>query len=88
MANNDKNADRIINHMVQTEMDSLRSQLQTAQFQLSQNAQTNSIVNQIMPVAKPAYLTCSPYVSSYGIGYNNYNNNSCGCNSCGCNSCC
>lgn len=76
----DKNTDRIINYLTQNEMDRLRTELQSAQFQLSQLSQTSNIVNQLMPVAKPAYLTCSPYASSFGIGLNN----SCGC----CNTCC
>lgn len=80
----DKNTDRIINYLTQTEMDKLRTELQSAQFQLSQLSQTSNIVNQLMPVAKPAYLTCSPYASAFGFGFNGYNNN-CGCNTtCGC----
>jgi hypothetical protein len=65
---NDKNTDRIINYLTQTEMDKLRTELQSAQFQLSQLSQTSNIVNQLMPVAKPAYLTCSPYAAAFGIG--------------------
>lgn len=80
--------DRIINHLTQTEMDRLRTDLQSAQFQLSQISQTSNIVNQLMPVAKPAYITCSPYASAFGYpyaGYNGYNGCGCGCNnSCGC----
>lgn len=78
----DKNTDRIINHLTQTEMDKLRTELQSAQFQLSQLSQTDNIINRLMPVAKPAYLTCSPYASSFGLGnFNNYgcNNTGCGC---------
>lgn len=79
---NDRNTDRIINHLVQTELDKLRTDLQTANFQLSQQAQTANIVNQLMPVAKPAYLTCSPYASAFGFGGygcgTNYNSG-CGC---------
>jgi hypothetical protein len=71
---NDKNTDRIINYLTQTEMDKLRTELQSAQFQLSQLSQTSNIVNQLMPVAKPAYITCSPYAAAFGI-----NNNTCGC---------
>ena len=75
---NDKNTDRIINYLTQTEMDKLRTELQSAQFQLSQLSQTSNIVNQLMPVAKPAYLTCSPYAAMMGYPYAN----SCGCGSC------
>ena len=41
-------------------------ELQSAQFQISQVAQTSNIVNQIRPCPVPAYLTCSPYYA-----YNN-----------------
>lgn len=82
MVANDKNTDRIINHLTTSEMERLRTDLQSAQFQLSQLSQTSNIVNQLMPVAKPAYLTCSPYAAAFGIGYTNYNNCGCGCNTC------
>jgi hypothetical protein len=42
ISNADKNTDRIINHLVQSEMDKLRTELQSAQFQLSQNSQTRA----------------------------------------------
>ena len=36
-------------------------------FQLSQLSQTASLVNELRPCAKPAYITCSPYTTaSYG----------------------
>jgi hypothetical protein len=73
---NDKNTDRIINYLTQTEMDKLRTELQSAQFQLSQLSQTSNIINQLMPVAKPAYLTCSPYAAAFG--FNTFGGN-CGC---------
>lgn len=85
LISNDKNTDRILNYLNQTEMDKLRTELQSAQFQLSQLSQTDNIINRLMPVAKPAYLTCSPYASSFGIGFGcnqgfGYNaNNGCGC---------
>lgn len=58
--------------------------LMTAQFQISQQAQNQYLVNQIKPCAIPAYITCSPYESSL-IGsraYNGYYGGGCGC---GCN---
>lgn len=83
---NDKNTDRILNYLNEVEMDKLRTELQSAQFQLSQLSQTSNIVNQLMPVAKPAYLTCSPYASAFGFNaFNGFGN--CGCNTnsgCGC----
>lgn len=75
---NDRNTDRILNYLNQTEMDKLRTELQSAQFQLSQLSQTDNIINRLMPVAKPAYLTCSPYAAAFGIGGYGFNNG-CGC---------
>ena len=48
-------------------------ELQSAQFQISQVAQTRSLVEQLRPSPVPAYLTCSPYFAY---------NNACGCNGC------
>lgn len=56
-------------------------ELMTANFQLSQQAQTANIVEQVRPCAVPAYLTCSPYESSL-MASRIYNG--CGCNTCGC----
>lgn len=80
----DKNTDRIINYLNQTEMDKLRTELQSAQFQLSQLSQTDNLINRLMPVAKPAYLTCSPYAAAFGVGgFGGYGfNNGCGCGCC------
>lgn len=77
MANADKNTDRIINHLVQNEMQNLRTELQSAQFQLSQNSQTRALIEQLQPCPKPAYITCSPYQTYPNYG-GNFNNN-CGC---------
>lgn len=85
MQNNDRNTQRIIDHMTQNEVQTLRDQLQTANFQLSQQAQSANIIGQLRPTPTPAYLTCSPYESNMyatrGL-YGTYGNG------CGCNSCC
>lgn len=47
--------------------------LLTANFQLSQQAQSANIINTLQPTPKPAYITCSPY-----FAYNNMTG--CGCN--------
>lgn len=47
--------------------------LLTANFQLSQQAQSANIINTLQPTPKPAYITCSPYYA-----YNNVTG--CGCN--------
>lgn len=49
-------------------------ELLTANFSLSQQAQTCSLVNEIRPVSRPAYITCSPYAAN-GTG---------SCSGCGC----
>lgn len=36
-------------------------ELQTANFQLSQQAQSANLIAELRPCAKPAYITCSPY---------------------------
>ena len=47
-------------------------ELQTANFQLSQQAQNATLINELRPCAKPAYITCSPYQArNFGCG--------CGC---------
>ncbi len=69
---------RIIDTITQDKLQSLQTELQSAQLQLSNAAQTNNIINALRPTAIPAYLTCSPYQAM--MGYSN-----CGCNtSCGC----
>ena len=63
----------------QDKIQSLQTELQSAQLQLSNQAQTNNIINALRPTAVPAYLTCSPYQAMMGYG-------GCGCNTCG--TCC
>ena len=68
---------RIIDTITQDKIQSLQTELQSAQLQLSNQAQTNNIINALRPTPIPAYITCSPYQAS--TGYN------CGCNvGCGC----
>lgn len=58
--------------MTQNEIQSLRDQLQTANFQLSQQAQNATLIS--------AYQTCSPYESAQLFShYGTACNNGCGC---------
>ena len=66
--------DRLIDYMNQAKMDELRTELQNAKFQISQANQTEQIINQLQPVAKPSWLVTSPYQS---LNYNTVNG--CGC---------
>ena len=43
------------------EMQTLRDKLQAAEMQLSQQAQNATLIGELRPCAKPAYITCSPY---------------------------
>ena len=43
-------------------------ELQTANFQLSQQAQSAALINALRPVPIPAYLTASPYTTAYNGG--------------------
>lgn len=77
-----QNTQKILDTLCADKLDALRTDLQSAQLQISQLSQTNTLLGQINKVPIPAYLTCSPYMSSM-YAYNGYNN--CGCNNgCGC----
>ncbi|CUM74252.1 Uncharacterised protein [Blautia hydrogenotrophica] len=67
---------RIIDTITQDKIQSLQTELQSAQLQLANVSQTNNIINTLRPTPVPAYITCSPYQAAYG-----YNN---GCGTCGC----
>ena len=65
---------RIIDHLNDEKIDSLRTELQAAQLQLGNLSQTNTIINTLRPIPQPAYITYSPYAS--------VNNGYGGCGSC------
>lgn len=70
------NTQRIIDQMNADKIDALRTELQSAQLALQNNAQTQTLINQLKPCPVPAYLTCSPYVT---FGANNFAGSGC-CN--------
>ena len=74
------NTQRIVDLITQDKIDSLRTELQAAQLQLSNNAQTTALINQLKPCPVPAYLTCSPYTNYQPIGLtsNVYSGGCCG----------
>ena len=50
-------------------LEAKNQELQTANFQLSQQAQNATLINELRPCAKPAYITCSPYQArNFGCG--------------------
>lgn len=67
------NTQKILDKLCENEINQLRTDLQSAQLQISQLAQTANITNTLRPFPQPAYITCSPY-QSYNFGYGN-----CGC---------
>ena len=45
-------------------LEAKNQELQTANFQLSQQAQSANLIAELRPCAKPAYITCSPYTAA------------------------
>lgn len=68
--------DRILGYLTQQEMDKLRAENQALRFQASQSAQNAYLIDQLRPTARPAYITCSPFDTAFGNGWNN---GGCGC---------
>lgn len=81
----DKLGDRIIDFMSAEKMQTLRDENQALRLAASQSHQNQYLIDQLKPCPIPAFLTCNPYSSIYGGGYNNtgYGNNGCGCGCCG-----
>lgn len=67
---------RVIDFMTQDKIEALRTELQSAQLALQNNAQTSTIINAVRPFPTPSYITCSPYTSPVGVGCG------CGCGVC------
>ena len=83
--NQNANARAVLDKLTQQEIEAkntqitaLNQQLFAAQLAASQTAQNQYLVNQLRPCPVPAYLTCSPFQASYGVGLGN--NCGCGCN--------
>lgn len=71
---------RILDYLCGEKISALQSENATLTAQLSQNAQTNAIVNALRPAPVPSF----PASNLYGYGYCNSGfNNGCGCG-CGC----
>jgi hypothetical protein len=62
------NTQKILDYLTQNKIDSLRTELQSAQLQLGNLAQTNTILAALQPIPKPAYPVQSPYASHTGCG--------------------
>ncbi len=73
---------QILGFLTQEKISALQSENAALTAQLSQNAQTQTLINTLRPCPTPAYITCSPFESVYGFGRQG-NNCGCGCG-CGC----
>jgi hypothetical protein len=62
------NTQKIIDMIQSDKIDQLRSNLQLTQMELSNNVQTQSLVQALRPFPIPAYPTASPYQALYGNG--------------------
>lgn len=61
-----QNTQRIIDMYTGDKIASLQADKAALTAQLSQNAQTRTLIDTLRPVAQPAYITCSPYESVFG----------------------
>lgn len=80
-ANTQKILDRLCqmeNNAKSQQISDLQAQLQTANFQLSQQAQNAYLIGALRPTPAPAYLTCSPYQSQM-LAMQNLTGNCGGC---------
>ena len=76
---------RIIDTITQDKIQSLQTELQSAQLQLSNQAQTTNIINALHPTPTPSYPVMSPYTSIINPTGFTFGVNGCGCNTgCGC----
>lgn len=72
--NANANTRTLYDFLVNDKISNLQQENQALRLAASQEKQNNYLINELKPCAKPAYITCNPYTSSYGIGMNG-----CGC---------
>lgn len=58
------NTQRLVDLMTQDKIEALRTELQSAQLALHNNAQTQTLIDTLRPCPIPAYATCSPYTTN------------------------
>ena len=76
---------RIVDLFTQDKIQSLQTELQSAQLQLSNQAQTNNIINALRPTPTPSYPVMSPYTSIINPTGFTFGAGNCACNvGCGC----
>ena len=62
------NTQKILDAFAQQQIQTLRDELATTRSALSNNIQTQNILNTLQPVPRPAYVTASPYTTANYCG--------------------
>lgn len=73
------NTQKILDFLCNEKISGLQAENALLTAQLSQQAQTRTLIDTLLPVARPAYITCSPYASAFGFPYGYSNGSGCGC---------
>lgn len=68
IAANAMNTQRVMDMMMQNQVQALRDELSTTRAALSNTMQTQSILGALQPIPRPAYVTGSPYVATNYCG--------------------
>ena len=71
--NANANTRTLYDFLVNDKIANLQQENQTLRLAASQAEQNQYLVSELRPCAKPAYITCSPFASAYGL------NGNCGC---------
>lgn len=79
LTNQNAGVQRILDYLNNDKIETLRTELQSANLTIQNMNQTTDILNTLRPYPTPAYLTCSPYTANNSA----YAAFGCGCNSCG-----
>ena len=74
--NQNANYRGIMDFMVNSKIEALRSENEALRLTASQAKQNQYLIDQLRPCPVPAYITCNPYAASWGVGFNN---SDCGC---------
>lgn len=65
---NAANTQRVMDLMMQNQLQTLRDELATTRAALSNNMQTQTLLSTLQPVPRPAYVTASPYAATNYCG--------------------
>lgn len=77
LTNQNAGVQRILDYLTTDKIESLRTELQSANLTIQNMNQTSDLLNTLRPYPTPAYITCSPYTA------NNIYSAFSGCGACG-----